>query len=518
LFDCKLFSLTNVQRQTCWQRKLKVVDGNLIPVSFGDKFGANAEKLRKYDTEDAVLNAQRDDNHEIFAKTLSLSKTLPRTVTNTGTGLYQVKKSPVNESEVQNGGVSGQVVTIDGTIAASPAFLGGYVTNTTRSQTRAIVSHTTTTVTLEGVITSWLDDDVLQFYDSWGTVDAAGDQLVVDQGTTDYPAPQEIRVYAGTYTESINIGTMEPTGQNRLKFTVNGSDSVTFSNTALGTDLLELNDSECVEIHDIIFNTVSNYSISADSRGPWWLYGCTFQGGSGGIVRDIFCIDCTFDTLGYAFRHSQSRFERCTFIDLTYGTNWTMAPTRMELVACVFTGCTACMHARRDQSTSIVGEYQLSIINCTFYDCTKVYDMTAVTDCNAFQLEVLNSIFHTCTTLWYGNDAEAALVAQNCNYNTYYNCTQIARLGGANVSFASWQALTDHNGTSPDANSLTSDPGLTDAAGADFSLTAASNCRHAGIGSYVGVKTGHNGVDFDKFHPDKGAWSSGAGPNVASGG
>jgi len=93
---------------------------------------------------------------------------------------------------------------------------------------------------------------------------------------------------------------------------------------------------------------------------------------------------------------------------------------------------------------------------------------------------------------------------------------QVARLGGANVSFSSWQALTDYNGTSPDSHSSTSDPGIT-TPGSNWALTAGSNCRHAGIGSYAYVATGHNGVDFDKWHPDKGAWSSGAGPNVSYG-
>jgi hypothetical protein len=66
-----------------------------------------------------------------------------------------------------------------------------------------------------------------------------------------------------------------------------------------------------------------------------------------------------------------------------------------------------------------------------------------------------------------------------------------------------------------DVNSVTTDPGLTAPATADFSLTAASNCRHAGVGSYSHVQEGINAVAFDKWHPDKGAWSSGPGPNVA---
>jgi len=517
LSDCQLFSLTTSQRKDCWQRKLKVIGGKLVPVSFEDKFGANTAKLREHYSDDEVLGAKHGDDKksiELQAKTLALSKALPRTVTHTGTGLYNVKKSPVNESEVQSGAVAGQVVTIVGTIAASPAFLGGYVTNTTRSQTRSIVSHTTNTVTLEGDITSWLDTDTLEFYDSWGTIDAAGEQLLVDQGVTRYTTVQEIRIYAGTYTEAVNIGTMEATIRFRLKFAINGSDSVTMSNTGLGAALVELNDSLNIEVRDIILNCDNNYMIDAGNRGPWFLYNCTCQGGNGGLVRDITCYDSTFTSQNYAFRCAMFHYERCTFTSCTNGASWAASIIRGNFYSCVFSGCAACISTVQAQYESSSDEYQIYITNSTFYNCTKVINDAAVTGINAFRLHVQNSIFHTCTTVWYGNGADTNLYVQRCDYNTYYNCTQVARLNGANVSFSSWQALTDRNGTSPDSHSLTSDPGIT-TPGSNWALTAESDCLHAGIGSYAYVATGHNGVDFDKWHPDKGAWSSGPGQNVA---
>jgi hypothetical protein len=311
---------------------------------------------------------------------------------------------------------------------------------------------------------------------------------------------------------------MEATKQFRLKFAINGSDSVTMSNTGLGAALIELNDSENIELRGLILNCDNNNMIDAAGRGPWFMYNCTCQGGNGGIVSGIVCYDSTFTSQNYAFRFNTCHYERCTFTSCTNGASFAMTMIRVNFYACVFSGCGACINMYQGQFENTTDEYQIYITNSTFYNCTKVIDFTAGAGLNGFRLHVQNSIFHTCTTVWYGNGADANLDAQCCDYNTYYNCTQVARLDGANVSFSSWQALTDHNGTSPDANSVTTDPGLTDAAGDDFSLTAASNCRHAGIGSYSYVEKGHNGTAFDKFHPDKGAWSSGSGPNVAYGG
>jgi hypothetical protein len=518
-FGCEMFQLTDVQRQTCWQRAVKVAGGALVPVTFEDKFGANAEALRERYTDAEVVAAKTGDDPksvEILAKTLSLYKSLDKTITHTGTGLYTVKKTPVNESEVQLGAVAGQVVTIVGTVAASPAFTGGYISNTTRSQVRAIVSHTANTATMEGDITTWVDTDTLEWYDSWGTVDAACEQLYVDQGATRFSSSQEIRIYAGTYNEAISINTMEATHVYRLSFTSSGA--VTLDNNALATSLINLDDTENVEIHDITLNCDNNSNIYANGRGPFWLFNVTCTGGNGGFVRDAYSYDTTFDTLTYAFRMSSGVYERCTFIDCTYGANWTMTLSTQTFRACIFTGCTDCMYVTAGQTNTFFGgTYALKVINCTVYDCTRFVDLYSSTGCNGLEMLVENTVFHTVGTPYYIAAADGTLISGVCSNNTYYNCTQIARLGGANVNFASWQALVDHYGVSPDTNSVTTDPGIT-TPGSDWSLTAASNCRHAGIGSYSDVTTGINEVAFDKYHPDKGAWSSGVGPNKSWGG
>jgi hypothetical protein len=126
-----------------------------------------------------------------------------------------------------------------------------------------------------------------------------------------------------------------------------------------------------------------------------------------------------------------------------------------------------------------------------------------------------NNIIHTATNVYY-SVTDGVIDSMAGDYNTYYNVTNVASVAGVTYDLAAWQTAEDMHGlASRDANSVTTDPGLTDVASGDFSLTAGSNCRHAGVGAYSSCQTGINGVDFDKWHPDKGAWSSGPGPNVA---
>ena len=521
LFSCEQMALTSSQVQLCWRREVKVTAGELEPVLFTDKYGAITELLRSKYTDEQVVAARKGDDElltTILEDIQTFRRALPQTITHTGTGLYSVKAAPTNESEVQSGAVAGQVVTIVGTVAASPAFTGGYITNTDQAETRAIVSHTTNTATLEGDISGWLDGDVLEFYDSWSTVDAAGEQLLVDQGVTDYSATQEMRIYAGTYTEAINVGTMEPTGQYRWRWTVNASDSVTITNTGLGADLIELNDTECVEFNDMTLTNDNNDCLDMGGRGPFWFYGITCNGSANGIdVRGIVCYDCTFTDKVYAMRLSHTECVNCLFTDCAqaiYG--GTMEGWRLR--GCVFDTCsTSCAEAnllrdsRQEQS-----KYLFEAINCTAYNCAEFFTLSVREDSNPVSICVQNCIFHTVTTVYRADDAEATLVHQDCDYNTYFNVTNFAYLLGSNITtLGAWQSETDSQGYSPDANSVITDPDLNAPATGDMSLKAESDCIHAGVGSYATIPTGINAVAFDKWHPDKGAWSSGPGPNVA---
>ncbi|MDK1020033.1 MAG: fibronectin type III domain-containing protein [Candidatus Hydrogenedentes bacterium] len=99
--------------------------------------------------------------------------------------------------------------TIDlttGGLGTADAFKGGYVTNVTRSETRAIIRHIDDSVTLEGSLTNWLTGDDLDIFDAWNTVFEVRSQLETDQGAgVDFTDTQLVALRAGTDTVSIML-------------------------------------------------------------------------------------------------------------------------------------------------------------------------------------------------------------------------------------------------------------------------------------------------------------------------
>ena len=525
---CVQLPLTRAQLAGCRTRRLRVVDGALQPTAFADTYGAIADTLLATHTAAEVTAAidgddavSRDTQSEIY----SLMKTLPQTITHTGTGLYAVKVTPTNESEVQSGAVAGQVVTIVGTVAASPAFTGGYITNSTQAETRAIVSHTTNTATLEGDITAWGDGDTLEWYDSWSTVDAAADQVYTDQGATEYTSTQIVELYDGTYTEAVAWTTMNPVQQHPLVFRaaagqtsviVDGDGTTAFSGS--GTDSTEY---EGFTARGNGYGTYGVYHFASELR----FFNMTFDDVGGvGQGRGIntnnygYVEGCTFNLPDYALNGCKGYVKNCAFSGCSFAFVQVTGDFWWYVIGCTFDGCAKIIDVLGSQAYPPPSYRVLYIVNCTFYDGDEIFANRADENSRGLSLSFWNNIVHTYVTVFDADGAGGDLSYVNADYNTYYNCTQVAEIAGSDYTLAQWQGLTDARGNSPDANSVTTDPGLTSPATADFSLTAASNCRHAGVGSYASIKTGINAVAFDKWHPDKGAWSSGVGPNVSNSG
>ena len=523
-----LVSLTDSQAVAAGQNRIKFIDGQIEGVTFEDRFGATASSVRAQYGEEVALQAvnkfsDRDDLESVAASIRASAKALPQTKTHTGTGLYSVKVTPVNESEVQSGAVAGQVVTIVGTIAASPAFTGGYVTNTTRSQTRAIVSHTTNTATLEGDITTWANEDVLQFYDSWNSFQGACDQLFTDQGVTTYTSTQVIQPYDGTYTEDVDITSMQPTVNFPMKIIpASGQTGVIVTNTGLAAEVIDFNSTEATIIADMELRSIVDGRYGVYSSGEHLycsnlvIYDTASKDGRG--IRMTFgtVVDCTFTDLEWGiFIAYGMTCINCTFTDCTNGIT---RVSKMGIVSgCTFdTGTTAISWSR--SQTEPGQAYSPRVTNCTFYNWTSVfYDITSsgTAGLRSVRGVYYNNIIHTATNVYY-SVTDGGIDSVAGDYNTYYNCTNVASVAGVTYTLAAWQTATDMHGlASRDVNSVTTDPGLTTVASGDFSLTAESDCLHAGVGAYSSCQTGINGVDFDKWHPDKGAWSSGPGQNVA---
>ena len=530
LMGCEQLSLTQTQVKQCWRRELKIVDSSLVPAELEDRLGAVSPQLR-LEYSDAVLvkmlgtlDGETQEERDCQTRQTSLVKSLAPAVTSTGTGLYAVKKSPTNETEEQDGAVAGQVVTIVGTVAASPAFTGGYISNTTQAEVRAIVSHNTTTATMEGDISGWGTGDVLEFYDSWGTVDAAGEQLLVDQSTAAFTVEQVIEVYDGNYNEAVLVSGFLPVSHAQLVLrAASGETAVVIDNVGTGSHAIYFSGSRSVRYEDFSVESNVNNNWAIVTEGGSEVSNVNVSGAELGIyhnyeVSDIWLHDCTLTGL-YQGVIEHGMVENNYFVDCSTAivVEAYTSPKRSlgNIVGNVFDGNTACIWYRYTQNRPYAASgHTLTIVNNTVYDSTYFIQNYDGSSSPSVRFVAYNNIFHTITTVWEANVAGAELGRVMSDYNTYYNCTNVARLTTTTYNFAAWQALTDTHGGSPDANSVTTDPNLT-TPGSDWSLTAASNCRHAGIGSYVLAQAGINAVAFDKWHPDKGAWSSGPGPNVA---
>jgi hypothetical protein len=224
---------------------------------------------------------------------------------------------------------------------------------------------------------------------------------------------------------------------------------------------------------------------------------------------------CTFNVPSYGIDGCEGLVKNCTFSGCSVVFLQNIADFVWTVVGCTFDGCAQIIDAQGSQGYPPPIYRVMYIVNCTFYDGNEIFANRASENSRGLSFSFFNNIVHTYVTVFDTDDTGGGLSYVNADYNTYYNCTQVAEIAGSNYTLAQWQGLTDARGDSPDANSVTTDPGLTAPATPDFSLTAASNCRHAGVGSYSHVQEGINAVAFDKWHPDKGAWSSGPGPNVA---
>ncbi|NIV36282.1 MAG: DUF5123 domain-containing protein, partial [Anaerolineae bacterium] len=195
-------------------------------------------------------------------------------------------------------------------------------------------------------------------------------------------------------------------------------------------------------------------------------------------MRAVHYRDCVFQDVYYACVNAYQGqiYDRCEF----HGSG---APTALILAqasegwviarSCVFDGTGVSTTAIRVNAWchGVIAE------NCTFYDFSG-----AAIDCET-QLVVHNCIFKDCG---YAFDVASPLTAAyvESDYNCFHGCTHIATVNGSDyTTLASWQALVDADSASPDANSLTDDPLLTDAANDDFSLMATSPCRYTGRGS-----------------------------------
>jgi hypothetical protein len=530
--DCLLMDLTPAQRSDAASHKLKISGAALASISIEDEYGAVAAALSAYSKEDlADAKIVSDlDTDPIIAKRretisriiVSASDDLPRTDAHTGTGLYRVKPSPTHNDDTQSGAPSGQVITLTtGGLGTADFWKGGYIVNATRTETRSIVSHTDTTVTLEGALTNWVNTDDLDIYDSWNTVSGAVSQLYTDQGATDTSSSQTIELFNSTYNESVIFTALSGVTLKNPLFikAASGQTAVTVTNVTLTSESFRLNETPSIIFEDFTIESryTGGYAIST-SRPGTHLYNMVIAGsgntGHGFTGSLLYAYRSTFSDLNRATLQCDGLWSECTFYDCTWCAYADGGRQGRTFSCCVFNNNARCIYVATPKANAPIPFHCTTIVNCTFYSNDSAIYSRPSLDYRTTTYRMINCIFHSDTLVLEANETATTLHRIDSDYNTFYSVTNIANIAGTTYNLAGWQALTDTRGFSPDAHSVTTDPGIT-TPGSDWSLTAGSKCRHAGVGSFAICPEGINQVAFDKWHPDKGAWSSGPGANVA---
>jgi hypothetical protein len=352
---------------------------------------------------------------------------------------------------------------------------------------------------------------------TYSTIQSALDQLWTDQGATEFTASQTIRIFAGTYNESVTINAAMKTNEKHyLLIEANGTDSVTVDGGA--TNAFTAVPRGRVRFERLIM-AYTGYGIYDDTA--WYtashveVRGCTFGSGYRAIslttstVGGLLVEDCVVTDSGVSPASHSSLIRRCQFYG---GTGVWGGQQGVQIESCVFDGCD---HAIKHGGSHYYG-VTLSVVNSTFYGST-VADISAEwteggTRRGLADIVALNNI-HKNSALAYWLPEEAQL--GNVNRNCFHGCTKIARAGITDyTTLADWRAYSDEWGQGPDVDSLDSDPLLADPGNDDFGQQAGSPCWRAGYGS--GVVSDYLGTAFDVHFPDIGAWSS-LGSGVAGG-
>jgi hypothetical protein len=446
-----------------------------------------------------------------------------------GTGYYAVKETPAQNDDTQSGAPVGQVITlVTGGLGGAGAWKGGYITNVTQTETRAIVSHTDGTVTLEGDLANWVDTDDLDIFDAWGSIQGALDQLWTDQDVATFTASQYIRVFAGTYDENVvPNAALDPNEANGFLLIIEGDPTDSRANIRLEPTTgkgIYVNCDYALIRHMHVHtqeSSASAHGIQSDTgAAALRVEDCEVQtttsaqcvsGRQGVQILDSVLASAT--GIGAYVNFSYGSFvKRCSITTAGQGMYFGRGGLTVESV--VFSGCAI--------GIWLLSLYQrtLDVRECSFYGCAVGVDLSTAEPTD-IEVVLINNIFKDCVTnlempatnVWPEETATRLgpffLLRNNC----FHGYTNFVTDGVTPKTYAQFAAFdrVDSSG-----NKDATDPLLTNPGSGDFSLQSNSPCRHAGIGA--GVVKDVNGDPFDPYHPDIGAVSTGIGPNVAYGG
>jgi hypothetical protein len=396
----------------------------------------------------------------------------------------------------------------------------------TTEETRAIVSHTDDTVTLEGILTNWTDTDLLEVYDAWSMIQAALDQMWTDQGSATFTSTQIMRIFAGTYNENVipNAG-FDPDETNGFQLVIEGDpdddrEDILIQPTA-GTDGIYVNCDSAIIRHLKVASAVVTAGIRSYTGNTWLeVTDCDVPLTTAGNVIGIYprgravIEDCDVSiqaqgssAAGIFSYGAMMIVRRCKVIGNGGSAVGIMGRSGHVVESCIVSDFLVGFGDY--QAGPQVGPNQIR--NSVAHDCTY-----GIWHANFYHptLDIVNTIFDTCTNVFTIQNAMPEWSATNVIGDIarllnccFYNYTTFAKqwVGGGDKTYAEFIALNRVTaaGNLDQVNPLLTNPGT-----GDFSLQAGSPCINTGHGS--GVTSDYLGVAFDGNNPDIGAWSSGA--------
>ena len=450
-----------------------------------------------------------DTPEPIFAlKVRGLSRALLQTIVHSGAGLYKVDGSGSTHNDTIVSAVKDNGTT---TITLTTGLVRDFAGEVFVSGGNGYAIKTKTDDTHLVVIGDASGESGACTISPYTTVQSALDQLWTDQGAATFTEIQYIRIFAGTYDETVTPNSSlnpdvpkgylliiegDPTAA-RTDVVVAPSSGRAFYCVTVETVIRHLKATASVYQHgggiaddlQIISSTIGLQIASqilitdSDIAATNEAIKCDFSGGSTFDIRRCQLAGA------YGLRHDRQqsgRIEACV-IDAS--------AEALRLVSSIQDRCFLLLTQNTLYSAGLGlrldGHVDAVLTNNIFEDCTdnfRILQTGGWPEENATRLGpsvvMRNNCFHGYTN--FANDLT--------NIKTYAEFIAFNRVDAA--------------GDLDDTDPLMTDPGS-----GDFSLQTGSPCRHRGVGS--GVAYDVNGDPFDPYHPDIGAVSTGIGPNVA---
>jgi hypothetical protein len=364
---------------------------------------------------------------------------------------------------------------------------------------------------------------------TYSTIQSALDALWSDQGSALFTSSQYIRIFTGTFAETITVPSgLRPDTGGGFALWIEGDPDTQIARSAIvltgagGSNILTSIGPDQIALRKLTF-TMANFTNAAvvlqSSIGTPKIINCQFTSAALNKVAvfaetSLQLIDTDFDCPGITSVNivqpgtgGCDLVRRCSFkagasaraIFASYST--THFGDGFDIEACTFRVGSTALDVR-------MATPWVKVRNCTFYECGTglllAESFADVEFSNCIVKDTAANVFSFPTTPAETSTVTGPVVKLRNNIFEGHTSGKFAKLGAAEVAHAAFIA---YNQVDSDDDLDGADPLFVDADNDNFALEAGSPARRTGRGALV--DSGINDVAFALENPDRGAWSSG---------